>query len=65
MTTLRLTYNNKANGFNVRGPGETCFIPAPKNERADVIAYLARRLCDNPALQARFGILGEDSFDIR
>ena len=69
MKTLKLTYDNKAKGFNVREPrgfggGETCFIPAPKSERNDVIEYLARSLCNNPAMQARFGILGEGSFDI-
>jgi hypothetical protein len=64
MKTLRLTFDHKRRGFKIGRTGG--FIPADSpNERQDVIDYLAHRICDNPSLQAKLGILGESSIDIR
>ena len=63
MKTLVLEYNSNRQGFDLQGTD--MFIPAPQDEADDVIDWLARKLCDNPAAQAAVGILGDDSFDIQ
>lgn len=63
--TLRLVYDKKRAGFKVMNHWHECaFVPAPQNEREQVKEYLARRINDNPSMQALFGLLGVESFQL-
>jgi len=61
--TITLRYNRRKRAFRVLGTN-MFFGPARRTDFDDVAEFLSRKLCDNPAAQAAFGILGDDSFEI-
>ena len=55
---LEMRYDEADGVFVVGNTG--IIIKAPRDERAEVEDFLGRKLCDNPELQLRLGVLGAD-----
>ena len=64
VVVVRMRYNKRMKAFHVLGT-PWYFGPVPREDYDEVVEWLGRKLCDNPAAQAQLNVLGADSVEFR